>query len=324
MKQKKIIGIIVRIFIGLIFLASAITKYLSLNAFDIFIYEHQLFSWTVTTFVTRFLIAVEGGLGFLLILGVYPKLIKTTVIGFLVFFSVYILLKPHLFDVDASNCHCFGTILILTNTQTLIKNIVLLLLSYFMFWDKNASMFCFKDKERNERLKKKFSIWITITTAIIALLLVYLITPPDIFRLKFYGKTAEINKEKFEVLLKDENIKPLNIQKGKKVVCMYATFCKFCKKTTMRMEVVRKKYEIPDSNYALIFWGNQQMVNSFFYNTGTRELPHAIVKPRVFLDATKGKQPVIILMNNGKIVQTLKYPNIDEKVISDFIKGQKK
>lgn len=305
MTTKKNIGIIVRVLIGLVFIASSVTKYISIEAFDIFIYEHQLFPWVITTFVTRLLIAIEGCLGVLLVLGVYSKIIKKIVIGFLAFFTIYVILKPFLFNVDTTNCHCFGTVLILSDTQTLIKNIVLLILSYFMFWDKGN---CF--------INKQWQTYSTIVLSIFALICVFLITKPDVFRHK---RIAEIDQAKFDYLLSTKEMRALKVTEGRKIVCMFSTGCKYCKRTAMRLEVIKQRNNLADSSFAIVFWGNPKSVDKFFNQTKIERLPHTLVSPILFLRATKGRQPIIIIMNNGKIVELLKYPNINEKEITNFI-----
>lgn len=328
MKTRNVIGWIARIFVALVFMASAVTKYISLDAFDQFIYEHQLFSWITTTILTRLLIACEFSLGLLLLIGVKPKLIKSLIIAFLVFFTIYIIVKPHFFAVDQENCHCFGEVLIMSDTQTLIKNIVLLIFSYFMFWNKGI-----EEKNNQEVLLEeepskfnKISVWIkdnttylTIVCFVAVLIASFGINMPDSLRYKLYGKAAKINEEKFEYLICNEALEDLHIKEGKKIVCMYSPVCKYCKKTAKRLDVMRQKYNIKDENFALIFWGGDKAIKRFFVKNEIKELPFKNVPAPVFLEATKGRQPIIILMNNGKVEKLLKYPNIIDEDIVEFL-----
>lgn len=329
MKTRNVIGWIARVFVAVVFMISAVTKYISIEAFDQFIYEHQLFSWITTTILTRLLIACEFGLGLLLLFGVKPKLIKSLIIAFLVFFTVYIIVKPHFFTVDEENCHCFGEVLIMSDTQTLVKNIVLLIFSYFLFWNKGIV-----EKEDNEEvlLKEnpskfnKISVWIrdnttylTIVSFVAVLLLSFGINMPDSLTYKLYGKAAKINEEKFEYLISNEALEDLHIKEGKKIVCMYSPVCKYCKKTAKRLDVMRQKYNIKDENFALIFWGGDKAIERFFVKNEIKKLPYKNVPAPVFLEATKGRQPIIILMNNGKVEKLLKYPNIIDKDIVEFL-----
>lgn len=328
MKTRNVIGWIARIFVALVFMASAVTKYISLDAFDQFIYEHQLFSWITTTILTRLLIACEFSLGLLLLIGVKPKLIKSLIIAFLVFFTIYIIVKPHFFAVDQENCHCFGEVLIMSDTQTLIKNIVLLVFSYFMFWNKGIEEKNNQEVLLEEKPSKfnKISVWIknnttylTIVCFVAVLIASFGINMPDSLRYKLYGRAAKINKEKFEYLISNEALEDLHIKEGKKIVCMYSPVCKYCKKTAKRLDVMRQKYNIKDENFALIFWGGDKAIKRFFVKNEIKELPFKNVPAPVFLEATKGRQPIIILMNNGKVEKLLKYPNIIDEDIVEFL-----
>ncbi len=332
MKTRNVIGWIARIFVAVVFMASAVTKYISIDAFDQFIYEHQLFSWITTTILTRILIACEFGLGLLLLVGIKPKLVKSLIIAFLVFFSIYIIAKPYLFHVDKENCHCFGEVLIMSDSQTLIKNIVLLFFSYFMFWnkgvvpnDKNEEPVSSVPEEKKSKTATISSFirnntnYLFVVISVAVLLLSFGINMPDSLRYKLYGKAAKINEEKFEYLISNESLEDLHIKEGKKIVCMYSPVCKFCKKTAKRLDVMRQKYNIKDENFALIFWGGEKAIDKFFTNNEIKPLPFKNVPAPVFLEATKGRQPVIILMNNGKVEKLLKYPNIIDEDIVKFL-----
>ncbi|MBR1769857.1 MAG: DoxX family protein [Bacteroidales bacterium] len=335
MKTKNIIGLIARVVIALVFMASAITKYISIDAFDQFVYEHQIFPWVTTTIVTRLLIACEFTLGFLLLIGVKAKEVKWLIIVFLVGFTVYIALKPYLFNtVDEENCHCFGEVLILSDSQTLIKNIILLALSYFMFWDKGLNLTKAGNDESEEnndngKAKPKEGIlsWlkshqnpVAAYSFIVILILFFFIKMPDTLQYKLYGKAAKINEPAFEYIINHGELADLNVTKGKKIVCMYSPFCKYCSKTAKRFDVIRQKYNLKDEDFVLIFWDKEEAVQKFFSRNEIKPLPHRNIPAKVFLEATYGKQPVIILLNNGKVEKLLKYPNILEKDILDFLK----
>lgn len=354
MRSRNIAGFIARIVVGLVFVASATTKYVSIDAVDLFIYEHQILSWEVTTFVTRLLISIEAFVGLMLILGIYARQIKLLSIIVLILFTSYVLLKPLLFNVDSSNCHCFGTVLLLNDTQTIIKNLILLAISSFMFWDKGANNLTYKlirkkTKEGKiiERNKKTINGWLycqrkflSIFLFFILFLLSNLITLPEPIARKVFPKTASIDRTKFDMLIgrlpfdeilkedtiliplyqsAQDSIRQLNVTEGKKILCLYSTGCKYCKRSAIRLDVVRQRYNLPDSSIVTIFWGSNEKIDSFFTQTNTKPLPHTLVSHIPFLLATKGRQPVIALMNEGKVEKLLKYPNINEKEIIEFL-----
>ncbi len=327
MKARNVIGLISRVIVALVFMFSAVTKYISLDVFDQFVYEHQIFTWVTTTVLTRILITMEFTLGLLLLVGIKPRLIKSLVITFLLCFTIYIVAKPSLFALSEEDCHCFGEVLIFSDKQSLIKNIVLLILSYFLFWDKG---FASKQnsQEENTTLSKagRICFWIknnqnylTVVSFAFVLILAFGINMPDTWRYKLYGKAAKIDEQKFEYLISNENLRDLHIKEGKKIVCMYSPVCKYCKRAAKRFDVMREKYNIKDENFALIFWGGDEAVERFFKKNEIKPLKYRNVPASVFLSATKGRQPVIILMNKGKIEKLLKYPNIIDKDIVEFL-----
>lgn len=306
MSFKKIFLTIIRIFIGLVFIASAVTKYISIEAFDMFVFEHELFSWNFTNFLTRILISCEACLGLMLIIGIYPKLSRWLAVGSLSFFTIYVLLKPLFFQVDAENCHCFGEVLILSDSQTIIKNVILLLLCVALFFDKGW--------------KIKYSKLILTLCLVVPLSSTFIIHPPDIIVNKLYGKQAQLNMESFEKLLSLEQVKELNISEGKKVLCLYSTACKHCKRAAIKLDVMIKRHSLDKSKFGVLFWGKEGSLDVFYKDTSVEKLPTTQVPPLLFLSATNGRQPIIVLFENGKVVDLFKSINIDEKKITDFLK----
>ncbi len=306
MDFKKIILIVLRIIIGLVFVASAVTKYISIEAFDMFVFEHELFSWNLTNFLTRILISGEACLGLMLILGIFPKLSRWLTVGSLVLFTTYILLKPIFFEVDAENCHCFGEVLILSDSQTIIKNIILLLLSISLFFDKGW--------------KTKYAKYILLGCLILPLATSFIIRPPDVIVHKLYGKQAELDMPNFDKLLNREDVQSMNVSEGKKVLCLYSTACKHCKRTAIKLDVIIKRHNLDKEKFVVLFWGKNNSLDTFYKETGAELLPTNQVPPLLFLAATKGRQPIIVLLDNGKVVDLYKSINIDEKAIVDFLK----
>ena len=107
---------------------SALLKYLSIETFDLYIYEHHLFGYQLTEIFSRLLVAAEFCLGVMLLAGIFPRLTKWTVFCFLAGFTIYLWLMPYLFQVDMANCHCFGEKLPFTRNQSIVKNLLLMAL----------------------------------------------------------------------------------------------------------------------------------------------------------------------------------------------------
>ena len=104
--NNKVLSTILRILIACVFIASAILKYIDIEVFDIYIYEHNLFNFAVSSTLTRLLIAAEFVLGILLLTNTLIRFTYIVTYIFLIFFTIYLLLQPYLFDA-LDNCCCF-------------------------------------------------------------------------------------------------------------------------------------------------------------------------------------------------------------------------
>lgn len=306
MNTKRYIGIASRILVGLVFVASAVTKFLSLDAVDMFVFEHKLFSWDVTQFLVRLLIAIEAGLGLSLIAGLCQKSIRWVTVGFLAAFTLYVLAKPLLFDVSSDNCHCFGTVYLLSDTQTIVKNIILLALCVPMFWQ--------------EGLKRRWTKWLLAGFFVASTATVFIMKAPDTIICKLYDKSASLDKAKFDELLSSEQVAATDVTKGRKVLCLYSTGCKHCKRTAKKIDVMIARHSLGKSSFVVLFWGNEQNIAKFYRETEVQHLSSTLVSPVAFLSATKGRQPIIVLLEDGKIVNVFKSVNLDENEIIRFLK----
>lgn len=303
--NKPLIGTICRIIIGVVFVLSALLKYLSIEAVDLFFFDHKLFPWVFTTLASRILIAGEAVIGLMLIIGIFPKLSKILTFVSLIGFTVYLLLKPLLFDVTNENCYCFGDIIQFTDNQTIIKNIILLILTLTLSWAK--------------WWKFKHSKYILISLVVLSLATTFIIKPPDYIQAKIYKHTAKIRPEVFERVKQLDNVKALNINEGKKVVCLYSTGCKYCKRAAKKIDVIIERHNLDKTNFIEIFGGKEKPLTEFYKESGTKPLHNTFIPVIMFIRTTYGHMPVIILLDKGEVVQIYKLTTIDEEFIVSFL-----
>ena len=113
---------IIRIGIGVFFIASAILKLLSIDDFELYIYSFNIVSFTMSSFAARAIIAAEILAGILLIVKVKYKAAWWLTMLMLVGFSL-LLVYVILFRND-SNCHCMGDLVKIKPSLSLVKNLV--------------------------------------------------------------------------------------------------------------------------------------------------------------------------------------------------------
>ena len=113
---------VIRIGIGLFFIASAVLKLLSLDSFELYIYSFNLVNFVWSGLLARAIIACEILVGILLIIKVRYKEAWWLTMLILIGFSL-LLVYVMLFRND-SNCHCMGDLVEIKPWMSLVKNLL--------------------------------------------------------------------------------------------------------------------------------------------------------------------------------------------------------
>ncbi len=295
-----------RLVAGLTFVLSAVLKYLSLESFDMYIYEHQLFGYILTETLTRCLIAAELCLGVFLVAGVFPRFTKYAMLGLLSAFTVYLLLLPYVFGIDDSNCHCFGEHITLNRWQSIVKNLVLIALLLPV----------------NPALGWRFRWPKTAFAAVAALSLVaaFSINTPSYIDKALYGQRGTIDGELFRTTMLETEGGEAFLQ-GKQVVCFYSTSCRYCRKAAKKVHIAMQKEKISGERIKIVFWNtnHNKTTGNFFAKSDVPPLENVEIAAETFINITHGIMPVIAFVNDGSVVETHKYIELNEKQIKDFL-----
>ncbi len=290
----------IRIFIGIVFLLSAIFKLLSIDSFEIFVYSYQLFSLNFSYLLARFLISSEAVLGLMLILGISPKFTKYTSLGILAAFTVYLVLVLNQED----NCHCFGEFLEMTPKESIFKNIGLILMVLFV--------------RTNHEFRYRFKKLILSTLIVVSFVLPLIVSPPDFIYTRIYSINTEVNEEEFAAFLTDQIDFPTDISQGKQMLCFYGPSCEFCKITAGKISILADKFKINKANISCVFFGNEEKIKDFFTISDSQEFEYSIINAGTFLQITEGRMPLVVLLNDGVIVEKFGSRNLNETFIRTF------
>lgn len=136
----KSLTVIFRVILGITFVFSGFVKAVDPYGFALKIQEHLLvFHLDIFSFLSMpaslGLCALELVSGLLLLLGLFPKWTSRIILLIMVFMTIltfYLALTNPVGD-----CGCFGDVIILTNWETFIKNIFLLVFAVFLFFHYN-------------------------------------------------------------------------------------------------------------------------------------------------------------------------------------------
>lgn len=304
--NNRIVSHILRVCIGGVFVASAVLKYMSIDIFDLYIYEHNLFNLAISSTLTRLLIAAELVLGIFLITNIYIRFTRMLTYVFLIGFTIYLFLQPYLFDVQLENCFCFGDKIILNHTQSIIKNILLMLLLFFV----NVNFYN----------HKKYELLVAVAITILSTVGFLVIDAPDYLYKKIHNSEVRINKELYDKTLK-ENEKFESFSEDKLIIAMYSHQCKYCGNSAMKIDKVMKRNHIPADKFKCVFWDTADSTEIYDFYTSHTITPLEYTKFSIdyFLEITHGQMPVILFSDNGNIVKSVHYVGLTEKDIVGFL-----
>ena len=304
--HNKHISSILRILVGLVFATSAILKYVSIDAFDLFVYEHNLFSVSATETLTRLLITAEAVLGVTLVLNLHARVVYYAVWGSLATFTVYMLLLPVLFDVNAENCYCFGETIVLNRTQSIIKNLTL--------------MVCLVFVSRRFYIRKKWETQLTAALSVAILVVAFVVKAPGYLYTAVHREKIQIDASMYEAALLNSG-KEEKFVAGKQIICMYSVSCMYCRKSALKLNLLLKNNNLSADNVRAIFWSDtpHEAIHEFFYEQNIFLPEYTMFRADTFLLITNGRMPVFLFSDNGKILHKANYITLSEKDVVRFL-----
>jgi uncharacterized membrane protein YphA (DoxX/SURF4 family) len=135
-QMKAYIVLIIRIFLGLVFLLSGISKLLELSSFTATINNFQIVPLCFSKSVAIVLACLESGSGLMLLLGFQTKVSSGIVVILLIIFLAAII--PVLATGQEMDCGCFGSLSHdKVGSGLLVRDVILLGLAAFLFVEKS-------------------------------------------------------------------------------------------------------------------------------------------------------------------------------------------
>ena len=292
-----------KVLLGLLFIASAILKLVDMDKFEIYIYSYHFFSLNASFIVARLAIILELVLGIGLISHCLHKLIwwgSMAMLGGYTLLLIYALILGR-----TDSCHCFGDFLQLDPKQSLIKNGVLMLLFLLIY--------------RMESWKTPFR-WLILCLAVMASsIAVFVISPPDNLTSNS-DPEQNLHTELFNEMLDDAPLDALNLREGKQVICFFSTSCEMCQMAAHKLSLMQQFYGFPKENITYLFMGNEEGIAGFYDQSESAQY-RDMLYPDVarLLKAVQGNLPVIVFLEDGKVVHEYGFRNMDEAEIKSFM-----
>lgn len=296
MKTEK--NVLIQYLLGVIFIASGIAKLLSIDDFQVFIYSLNIVNLNLSLTLTRIIIAVELSIGLLYLVRIYHKTVSYVTLVLMVFFTLFA------FYLEKSNisedCHCFGTIIQFSNTTTILKNIVIIMLVvYSIIFGKQKVL--------------KYNKFIVVCSIIIGFGASIAVRPPDSI---FSNKTH--SDEYYNKPELDKFVASNKFNDRKLVICFFSYKCKYCQLAAKKISIISEKTNYPQ-NILYVFWKADNDTIDFFKETKTHTFSSINMNVIEFLKLTNGTMPLIVMYNNGVVENAYRYKDINESQIIRFL-----
>ena len=291
-----------KVLLGLVFIASAILKIVDMDQLEIYIYSYHFFSLNFSFLVARAAIILELVLGIGLVSNTLHRLYWW---GSMVMLFGYTLLLIYALIIGRTdNCHCFGDFLQFDPKQSLVKNGVLMLLFLLIY--------------RVEEWKTPYR-WLILCLAImVSTIGVFVASPPDNYT-PAYAPEQNLQIELFNEMLDDAPLDSLHLKEGKQVVCIFSTGCEYCQMSARKLSLMQQFYGFPADRITYVFMGSEEGITKFYERSESARYRDVLYPDVVrLLKSVNGNLPVVVLLEEGAVVHEYGFRNMNEEEIMAF------
>ncbi len=305
--------VIIRIFLGLMFIYSGWTKVSPIEPLEFSMLEYTHLPWFLNSIIARLLISLEVLLGILLIFNFKHKLAIKFSMGLLFFFTFYLSYVLQTQGNDG-NCGCFGIEHTFTPIEGIVKNIIslLLLFAYAKF------------NKYDLKLKHDKIIWYSLLASVVVF---PQIKEPMDFSVedKFDEFTGiSIGLDSLSIIIEREQ--GIDLVKGKHLITFFSMKCKYCKLTSQKINLIAHRIDVDFSRF--YFFGKEKKkipyyeedLKNFWKETKSDVVPNKMLGRDLFYNKAGYALPAIYLIEDGVVVNRLSFRSLDEDKIFNFFK----
>ena len=301
----------INIVIGSVFIIAAILKLMSIDEFEIYIYSFDIFSFLLTTFVSRIIIIGEFILGLFLILKINYKLTWRLTFISLILFTLF-LVYVAIFRQDA-NCHCFGELVELSPLESIIKNLVMIAL---LMLGQRAT-------DNGQQTQAQSSKLLVLSSTF----LVFIISPPDSIYKMIYSTEKEVSTvdlyKSFDEVVKidftEEGLVFDSIssfkEKENQLIVIVSSGCKYCRLGLKKLSLMMRNEDLATDNVDIFIWGSPEGINDFRFETMTEDYSYWHIMPNRAIEITYGRFPIFIFLKEKDIIKIGDFRDVDDAFI---------
>ena len=307
-KYRTIARWTLRVLIAAIFVFSAVSKLIGIDYFELYIFSFGLFPLNFCFFLARLCIGAELVLALFTLCGWFPRAMRLLTSTILILFSLF-LCYAALIGRDDS-CQCFGQLVDLSPTWSLLKNAILLALVLFYYRltppkPYKKAIFISLPFISSRTFSFPRFIFPSLLAAVL-LATPFAVSIPDNW---YFGPAQQrYNEYHLQASLKDGQLKFYGVGEGRCVVAFVTPRCPYCKLARQKLDAIAWRHNIPSSK---VFYIEPRSKD----NTPGAQC----ITTRHFLDITYGSRPLVMLLDGTRVVATYHLRNIDENQIAHFL-----
>ncbi|MBK9299458.1 MAG: DoxX family protein [Bacteroidetes bacterium] len=304
----KIVASLLCILIGAVFVFSGWSKIPTLEQFGWTIVETTPLNWTLAEWSARLLIGLELFLGVLFIFHIRLRTIAIPIsIGLLLIFTLYLLMVIKTYG-SSGNCGCFGELIQMTPLESVIKNLIMLVIIVIIYFIQHE-------------LKFKYLGLLSIVLLLLCIAFPIWRNPPESIYIS--EKEPDINEPlPLSMLYESANNPPpgIELRKGKHVIAFMSLTCEFCRKAAKRMRIMKQKH--PELPFFIILNGDSSQIKPFFDDTKVDNIDYSIFNgAEQFKKLNRGTAlPTIKWMKDTTLIRESNYITLDEDDILKWMK----
>lgn len=307
---KKILFSLLCILMGTVFIFSGYTKLYPIEPFEYTFVDIGIVGWQLAPFVARLLIGLEFLIGILLILNLdLRKFTYKLGISVLFFFTIYLILLIF-YSGNKGNCGCFGSAIVMTPLQAILKNAVMLIVFFLLYYFHEG--WSFKNKLRR----------LVLVPVLAAFIFPFILNPVELDYSESYLNKPENNfKIELDSLYKNAslNVPPKTLSEGKHIIAFLSLTCKHCMIASNKMRVLHERN--PQIPFYFVLNGDVKDLKRFYDLTNTSDIPHCMLLGRSFVYLAGTSLPVIFLVNNSIVEHEISYMDMDQSEIEEWLEG---
>ncbi len=276
----KFLNHIIRVLIGLVFIFSGLSKLFPIEPFEIVFVDLGVADWIWAPFIARFIIAFEITLGLCIVFNIWLKsIIYKVTQGSLIVFTAYLIFILITKGND-EDCGCFGSFIVLTPIESIIKNVILMLLLLVV-------------KRRHYTLG--VVNWMIIPFLAMAFTSTFLLNRVGLQNAAGIELNEAIDYTELPALYNTGE--KVDFSKGKIIVAYLSYSCSHCESAAHKLHFLETKYEI-DNLYVVLGSKHEKNIQVFLDKTKI-EYPFIWMDGDEFFKYSGGGLPAFVYLEDG-------------------------